>query len=509
MHSSTSLRQPSPRLMALPSLGEIQAEKRRRAEAKAKTAFRTNLRSSLTDWCRFCGFEPALHHRLIIRELEALERGEFDNLEVSAPPGSAKTTYVSHLFPAWYLARNPDHLLLSGSHTQAFAERKIGRVVRNLVERNSADLGIEIASDSNAMADWALASGGGYRAVGVGVAIAGERADLGLVEDPFARWEDAQSVTAQENAWEWYTGDFTPRLKPKAKRVIVMTRFNEFDLLGRIRERDARLGIKWRRIVLPMIAVEGDPLGRKTGERLWPEWFTEAQVIEARSDARKWSALYQQQPSPETGDYFKAEWLKPYAKAPARDTLTIYGASDYAVTSGGGDYTAHGVIGLDPEGRMYLLDLWRGQKSSDVWVDAFCDLVLKWKPMTWAEERGQIISGVGPFLEERIRKRKAYVAREQFTSRNDKAIRAQSFRGRIATDGLYVPVDAPWYPDLRAEMLAFPAGVHDDQVDMLGLIGQLLDNMVAGRAPKKPDEQKRDAYGSADDDLGRVSIATV
>lgn len=422
---------------------------------------------------------------------------------------------MSHLFPAWYLARNDTHLVLSGSHTQAFAERKIGRIVRNLVEKHSADLGIEIASDSNAMADWALASLGGYRAVGVGVAIAGERADLGLVEDPFARWEDAQNATAQDNAWEWYTGDFTPRLKPKAKRVVVMTRFNEFDLLGRIRERDARLGIKWRRITLPMIAGENDPLGRAVGERLWAEWFTEAQVIEARSDARKWSALYQQAPSPETGDYFKAEWLRVSSIEPAeqrrepiRGTLTVYGASDYAVTDGGGDYTVHLVVGIDPEGRMYLLDLWRGQKAPDVWVEHFCDMVLKWKPLDWAEEKGQIKSGVGPFLEKRARERKAYVARTGFPSRSDKSIRAQSIRGRMALEGLYVPTNAPWYPDFKAELMAFPAGLHDDQVDALGLIGQLLESMVDGRMPKKRDVDKRDAYGSTDDDKGS-SIATL
>lgn len=500
MNSSTRLRALS---RQLPPLAEILAEKQRRARHRQTEKFRTTIRGSLTDWCRYRGFEPATHHRLIIQELEALERGEFDRLEISAPPGSAKTTYASHLFPAWYLSRNPTHLVLSGSHTQAFAERKIGRVVRNIVERDGGPLGIAIAPDSGAMADWALTTGGGYRAVGVGVAIAGERADLGIVEDPFARWEDAQSPTVQESAWEWYTGDFTPRLKPRAKRVIIMTRFNEFDLLGRIRERDEALGIKWRRIVLPMVAGENDPLGRQPGERLWPEWFTEEQILEARSDAKKWSALYQQEPAPESGDYFKAEWLRPYTKAPARETLTIYGASDYAVTSGGGDYTVHVVAGIDPDGRIYLLDLWRDQKSSDVWVEEFCNLVVTWKPLTWAEERGQIISGVGPFLEKRARERKAYVAREPFTSRTDKAIRAQSIRGRIAMDGLYVPAFAPWYADFRAELLAFPSGKHDDQVDALGLIGQLLDKMVDGQKPKKPDPVAKDAYRSAhDEDAG-------
>jgi hypothetical protein len=96
---------------------------------------------------------------------------------------------------------------------------------------------------------------------------------------------------------------------------------------------------------------------------------------------------------------------------PARNTLRVYGGSDYAVTSDGGDFTVHAVVGIDPDQRMYLLDLWRKQAASDEWIEAYCDLVLKWKPMEWAEEQGQIRSGVGPFLERRARERKAYCVR--------------------------------------------------------------------------------------------------
>jgi phage terminase large subunit-like protein len=81
-------------------------------------------------------------------------------------------------------------------------------------------------------------------------------------------------------------------------------------------------------------------------------------------------------------------------------------------------------------------------------------------------------------------------AREQCVSRGDKATWAQSFRGRMATLGLYVPTRAPWYPDLRAELLSFPAGKYDDQVDALGLIGQPLDRITAGQKPKKPEPKK-------------------
>jgi predicted phage terminase large subunit-like protein len=174
--------------------------------------------------------------------------------------------------------------------------------------------------------------------------------------------------------------------------------------------------------------------------------------------------------------------------------MRVYGGSDYAVTADGGDYTVHVVIGIDPEGRMYLLDMWRQQTSSDKWIEAFCDLVLQWKPIGWAEEQGQIRAGVGPFLDKRSRERRAYVAREQFPTRGDKAVRAQSIRGRMALDGLYVPIHASWYPDLRAELLGFPAGKHDDQVDALGLVGQLLDRMQPGVRPVVIEKQPRDKY---------------
>jgi predicted phage terminase large subunit-like protein len=137
---------------------------------------------------------------------------------------------------------------------------------------------------------------------------------------------------------------------------------------------------------------------------------------------------------------------------------------------------------------MYVLDLWRKQASSDEWVEAFCDLVIQWKPIGWAEEQGQIRAGIGPFLDKRSRDRRAYVARDAFPTRGDKAVRAQSIRARMASGGLYVPTGSSWYPDFRAELLAFDAGKHDDQVDALGLVGQLLDHMMDGKKPAEPEK---------------------
>jgi predicted phage terminase large subunit-like protein len=178
---------------------------------------------------------------------------------------------------------------------------------------------------------------------------------------------------------------------------------------------------------------------------------------------------------------------------PPLDTLAVYGASDYAVTADGGDFTVHIVVGVDPEGHMYVLDLWRKQAASDEWVEAFCSLVKQWKPREWAEEKGQIKAGVGPFLERMQRERQAFVYRRDFPVRGDKSVRAQSIRGRMAVDGLYVHQDAPWFATLRSELLSFPAGRHDDIVDALGLIGQLLDTIMAGNKPDVPKNPQQDS----------------
>jgi predicted phage terminase large subunit-like protein len=158
---------------------------------------------------------------------------------------------------------------------------------------------------------------------------------------------------------------------------------------------------------------------------------------------------------------------------------------------------------------MYLLDLWRKQAASSEWVEAFCDLVLKWQPVGWAEEQGQIRAGIGPFLDRRQRERRAWCARESFPTRGDKSVRAQSIRGRMQLDGLYVPANAPWYPAFRSELLAFPAGKHDDQVDALGLVGQLLDVMYAGDRPKQQIAEIHSGYRAYDQYSRAADVLTL
>ena len=363
-------------------------------------------------------------------EIEAFLTDDDEVLLLFAPPGSAKSSYVSILLPSWYLARYPTHSILAATHSVEFAQRW-GRRVRNDIALESQTLKIHLADDSQAADRWALKEGGEYYGVGAGVGISGFRADLGIADDLFGSREDAYSETVRRKRWDWYVDDFSARLKPGAKRILIATRWHQEDVAGLVLEQIRKGTVKGRAISITAKAEEGDPLGRAVGEYLWddPDGYNYGAFLRQRereTSPMMWAALYQQRPAPEEGDYFKADWLRTYQSLPPRAELRVYGASDYAVTADGGDWTVHIVVALDADGRMYVVDLYRAQASSDRWVEAFCDLVLKWKPLTWAEERGQIAAGVGPFLERRMRERQAFVARESFPSRHDKAVRAQS-----------------------------------------------------------------------------------
>lgn len=449
------------------------------------------------------GYRDADHHRLIARHLEAVERGEIKRLMITMPPRHGKSMLASEFFPAWYLGRNPDHYVVTATYAQELAD-DFGRKVKNQIEDPAFQAvfpGVGLADDSKSAKrfhiegslggyEHSLAQRGAFYAVGVGGPLTGRGAHLLLIDDPVKNREDADSEIIRKKTKDWYTSTAYTRLMPGGRIVIIQTRWHEDDLSGWLLADHDHEG--WVRLDLPAI--------NEAGEALWPEQYDIESLEKIRQaiGPRDWSALYQQRPAPDTGDYFKREWVHLVDSLPPRASMQLYGGSDYAVTADGGDFTVHAIIGLDPEGNPWLLDLWRAQASSDKWVDAFCDLVRKWKPLGWAEETGQIKSGVGPFLLKRMMDREAYVAREQFATRGDKAVRAQSFRGLIATRGLRVPrtvlrdderIPNPWLADLLSEMMSFPVGVHDDQVDALGLIGQLIDRMSSGRKPKAPPEK--------------------
>lgn len=400
------------------------------------------------------------------------------------PPRHGKSELASKRFPALALGWRPDLQFISASATSGLAE-DFGRDVRNII--NSEDYknlfpNTQLAEDSQAKGKWNTSAGGVYYAVGVGGAVIGRGADIFLIDDPYASMADAESETTRRNVLNWYTGTVYNRLQPGGAIVLINHRMHEDDLTGALLQQQSLGGDKWDVVELPAIDAEG--------QALWPD----AYPIEALENIRRntfpryWSALYQQQPAPEEGEYFKREWFRWFDKPPQH--LRTYGASDYAVTAKGGDYTVHAVIGVDHDDNIYVLEMWRAQAESHIWVEAFIDLVARHKPLNWAEEQGQIIKSLGPFIDKRMRERKVYCRREQMASVADKPTRCRAFQARAAMGKVYLPHGASWVPDLLAEMTSFPAGKHDDQVDALGLTGRLIDTMVGGRAPARREQEK-------------------
>jgi predicted phage terminase large subunit-like protein len=147
------------------------------------------------------------------------------------------------------------------------------------------------------------------------------------------------------------------------------------------------------------------------------------------------------------------------------------------------------VVGIDPNDNIYVLDVWREQKTPDITTDAFIDLCKRWKPMAWGVDKDLMTKSVGPFVRKRMDEQNVYTVIEELAlGRQDKAMRAQAIRGRTAMGKLYLPSNAPWVTALKSEMLSFPVGVHDDQVDTLGIIGRMLDEMMGARVPKAQPE---------------------
>ena len=226
-------------------------------------------------------------------------------------------------------------------------------------------------------------------------------------------------------------------------------------------------------------------MGRKPGEALWPEKFP-IDVLEGikRLDPRGFSALYQGQPAPEDGDFFKREWIKTYGPGEIPANLRYYAASDHAVaTTQDADKTCLMVVGLDEHDNIWVMpDVWWRRARTDAVCDGMLALMRKYKPMWWWAERGHISKAIGPFLRKRMQEENIYCAIDEVVPAKDKQSRAQAIRGRMAMGKVFFPRYVAWWPDAEAELLKFPAARHDDFVDTLAHIGMGLGSQVAAEA---------------------------
>jgi predicted phage terminase large subunit-like protein len=316
---------------------------------------------------------------------------------------------------------------------------------------------MKLSKDRTAVDDWETEEGGGLRAVGVGAGVTGMGANWIFIDDPVKNREEANSETYREKCWDWYTDDLYTRLEPGGKIVLIMTRWHEDDLAGRILASED--GPNWTVINLPALAEKDDPLGRKEGEALCPERYDEEALQNIRRVmGASFQALYQQRPSAEEGDIFKREWWQYYKEAPK--LKWIIQSWDTAFKKGAeNDYSVCHTWGVSDNG-FYLLDRWKEKVEFPTLKRTVVSLANKWHPRAILIE--DKASGQSLIQELKTNTTLPVLA---IPVDSDKVTRAHAVTPSVEAGNCYLPEDAPWLQDFIDEFATFPNGSHDDEVD--------------------------------------------
>lgn len=398
---------------------------------------------------------------------------------VFMPPGAAKSTFVSHLFPAWLFARLPGCQIIGASHTADLAEDFSGKI-HGLIRASETVLGYGLRSEARGR--WYTTNGGAYLATGVGGAIPGFRARIGIIDDPIKGRQAADSETDRKRIWDWYLGDFERRLIPGAAIVLMHTRWHMDDLAGRLL--DAQKD-KWTVLSLPAQAEQDDPLGRAPGEWLWNDddygyAATLASIkadLEAAAATREWASQYQQHPRPAEGALFRIGNIE-ILPAPPNERGALVGRGwDLAATrekdTRDPDWTVGVKLARLPDGRYVVIDVQRVRGGPDEVERTIVNTAAhdtRSVRVSLPQDPGQ--SGKSQVLY--LTKALAGYTVESSPETGDKALRAGPVASQCNVGNLYL-VEAPWNRTFLDELAAFPAGAHDDQVDALsrafGIVG--------------------------------------
>jgi phage terminase large subunit-like protein len=504
--------------------------------AASELLHRRKLRSSLVEWANYIGQDkgwlPAQHHQLLLSIVQDVVNGTLRhkktglscrNVIVLLPPGSAKSTYISIVFPPWFLQRKPGSRCLACSHSADLIE-SFSRECRNIVNANEKVLGYKLAADSKAVQEWSTTNGGTYRCSGVGAGLAGRRADLGYIDDYLGSEEDADSKLIRDKQWAWYLNDFWPRLKPDAVQIIVANRRHEDDLVGRLLAKEPD---SWVVVKIPFFAKQGDLLNRPVPDRetclghldfskatvqelledpkvqtflesrLWPEYFTRemaARVLLLPPRTR--AGLYDQEPSPEEGDYFKSDWLQGYTRDEYQTLMAqnprIYGAGDWAVSEErDANRVCFGGVAVDQNKIIYILpDIYWKVSGPKETCQAFLEFMRRRQPIVFWSEKGHISKAWGPFVKEMMLAEQVFGYISEVVPVRAKDIRARAIQGRMSMLQVRFPKFASWWPEAEHELLHFPSGKTDDFVDFLAHIGMGLGKITsASRVKAKPEKE--------------------
>ncbi|WP_341350388.1 phage terminase large subunit [Geobacillus zalihae] len=424
------------------------------------------------EYVHFGRYIPSRHSDLICDYLMRVERGEIDRLMIFMPPRHSKSMTVTETFPSWFIGRNPDRRVIEVSYGDSLA-RRFGRANRQKIEMFGEELfGIKISNDMGSVTSWDVEGHrGGMISVGIGGGITGQGADLLIIDDPIKNRKEADSLTYRNMLWNEWQNTLSTRLQPGGRVILILTRWHEDDLAGRLLEHEPE---RWTVLSLPAICdSENDLLGRKIGEPLWPEFgFDEKWAEETKKSvgSRTWNALYQQRPTPPSGAIIHRSWFKYYKQAPQMDEYIQ--SWDFAFKdTNDGSFVVGQVWGRKGADK-YLLDQVRAKLSFTESIRAIVSLTSKW-PQAQAkliEDRANgtaiinalrhQISGMLPVVPNGTKVERLNAVSPQFEAGN-----------------VYIPHPsiAPWVHDYVEELVAFPNAPTDDQVDATSQALRYLD----------------------------------
>jgi predicted phage terminase large subunit-like protein len=387
------------------------------------------------------------------KQLQRVTNGEIKRLMLFLPPRHGKSEMVTVRYSAWWLERDPSQRVIIGAYNQTLAN-KFSRKVRKIARER-----IAINRERTAVDDWETEAGGGLRAVGVGAGVAGHGGDLIVIDDPVKNREEANSPTYRDRVWDWYTDDLYTRQEPDAAIVLIMTRWHEADLAGRIlASEDAP---SWTVVKLPALAMADDPLERAIGAPLWPERYDAPALANYKLVlGRSFHALFQQEPQEQEGDIFKRSWFQLVREVPSEAQRVRYWDKGASVD---GDYTAGVLIARNGTGEFYVEDVVRGRWTSHERNQVMLNTAKEdGKEVAVYVEQEPGSSGVDS-VQEIIRLMAGYAVRADKVTGN-KSVRAEPFAAQ-AEAGMVKLKRAAWNAAYIDELTSFPNGAHDDQVD--------------------------------------------
>jgi len=468
---------------------------------KAAGVMKQKDRTFNQEHCVATRYEAGLHHKAIAEALQQSEQGHIKRLMITMPPRHGKSELASRRFPAWFIGRDHLRQVIFATYSHEFGQ-DFGRTWREIIQSDryrATFPGVSLKPETRASHRMELVDGGMMVATGVGGAITGRGADLLLIDDPFKNREEAESQTIRDSRWDWFTSTAYTRLMPGGRIVVIMTRWHEDDIAGRLLSDEwmpQHLIDEWTILDLPAIAYENS----NKEKALWPEKYP-LEVLKHTRDMlgpRDWNALYQQKPTPPEGAFFKRDMIDPYGytpdQLPPRDQLTNYTSFDLAVSQAKNRYaTCCGSGGLDKDDVLWILpEIFWEKRDADESVEFIGQHIIWADPSVIYCEKGQLDKAVGPFLEKYLSEHKIYKYFEKLPTNANKGARATSIRGRMQQGKVRFPKFAHWWPAAFNQLLQFTGSGDDkadDFVDMLAQLGQGLHKQYNAPAAKLVDDE--------------------